>query len=412
MKKIAIIFLAIFAMSCKNKQEKSLDELMNSKDINALKIKQTNLQEQSDSLQNLAVRIAEKIAELDPQASKLVKFQIAKDTLYNHFIKLQANIETDQDVSVTPEFGGVLRLLVKEGQYVRSGQLIATISDGGLSEQVNQAKIQVDQAKSQLQQAEIQRDLAKTTFEKQQSLWNQKIGSEMQFLQAKTNYETTQKQVLAAKQQVSAAQRGVSGAESQLAKTRLRAPFSGRVERVITQNGQAVAPGTPIIRLVNPAGVKAVANVPENYLTAIQAGTKAIIHLPSIDKTLESQVRLVSSSINPANRTFQVQVPVPDKDGLVKPNLNAELHLNDYTAEKAIVVAETVIYEDAQGKFVYVAENVNGKEGLAKKYYVETGEVSNGMIEIISGISDGQILITEAPAKLKEGDKVELSNVK
>lgn len=412
MKKITIISLALLAMACKNEHEKSLDELLNSQDINALRVKQAKLQEQSDSLQNLAVQLAEKIAELDPQAAKLVKFQIAKDTLYHHYIKLQANIETDQDVNVTPEFGGVLHLLVKEGQYVGKGQLIATISDGGLSEQVNQSRIQVDQAKAQLQQAEIQRDLAKTTYEKQERLWGQKIGSEMQYLQAKTNYETAQKQVLAAQQQVSAAKRGVSGAQAQLAKTRLRAPFSGRVEQVITQNGQAVGPGTPVIRLVNPASVKAVANVPENYLTDIKVGTKAIINLPSIEKTLDSQISLVSTSINPANRTFQVQVPVPDKGGLVKPNLNAELHLNDYTAEKAIVVAETMIHEDAQGKFVYVADNVKGKEGVAKKYHVETGEATNGMIEITSGINNGQILITEAPAKLQEGDKVELSNEK
>lgn len=410
MKKIAIISLAILAMSCQNEKAKSLDELMNSQDVNELRLKQGQLQEQSDSLQNLAAKLAEKIAELDPQAAKLVKFQTAKDTIYNHYIKLQANIETDQDVQVTPEFGGVLRLMVKEGQYVSKGQLIGTISDGGLSDQVNQAKIQVDQAKAQLQQAEIQRDLAKTTFEKQQSLWNQKIGSEMQYLQSKTNYETTQKQVLAAQQQVSAAQRGVSGAQAQLAKTRVIAPFGGRVEQVISQNGQAVAPGVPIIRLVNPASVKAVANVPENYLPSIKQGSKAIINLPALSRTIDSQVSLVSASINPANRTFQVEVPVPDKDGLVKPNLNAEIQLNDYTSDQAIVVAETVIHEDAEGKFVFVAENVQNNVGVAKKIRVEMGEVSNGTVEIMSGIKNGQIIITEAPAKLKEGDKVELSN--
>ncbi|MGI9527101.1 MAG: efflux RND transporter periplasmic adaptor subunit [Weeksellaceae bacterium] len=406
MKKIYILSLAFLAMAC---QEEANKDNLEGQDINALKAKQIRIQEQADSLQRVSATLSEQIAELDPQAAKLVKYQTAKDSLYNHYINLQANIETDQDVQLTPEFGGVLNLLVKEGDYVKRGQLIGRISDGGLADQVNQAKIQVDQARAQQSQAEIQRDLAKVTFEKQQRLWNQRIGSEMQYLQAKTNYETAQKQVTAARQQVSAAQRGVSGAQSQLAKTQLKAPFSGRVEQVITQNGQAVGPGTPVIRLVNPSSIKAVANVPETYLSKIQKGTKAIIFLPALGRTLDSNVSLVSASINPANRTFKVEVPVPDKDGLVKPNLNAELRLNDYTSSSAIIVAETVIKEDGNGKFVYVAQNVNNNMGVAKKAYVQLGDPSNGMVEITSGIKEGQIIITEAPSKLKDGDKVQLT---
>ncbi|MDG4944813.1 efflux RND transporter periplasmic adaptor subunit [Weeksellaceae bacterium KMM 9713] len=406
MKKILFILTGAILFSCQSKQEQSFEDIIENGDLAQVKTKRDQLRAQADSLQSMVGLLNERVAELDPKAAKLVKDIVSKDTLYHHFIKIQANIETEQDVQVTPEYGGVIRLMVKEGSFVRKGQLIGTISDGGLSDQLNQAKIQVDQARAQLQQAEIQRDLAKTTFERQQSLWSQKIGSEMQYLQAKTNYETSQKQVLAAKQQVSAAQKGVSGTQAQLAKTRLVAPFSGRVEQVITQSGQAVSPGTPVIRLVNPSTVKAVANVPENYLAQIQKGTLAKIALPALERTFDSQVSLISSSINPGNRTFRVEVPIPDKDGLVKPNLNAELQLNDYTSENAIVLPQSVVREDSEGKFVFVIEQIQGKEGIAKKVYVEIGPESNGQVEVLNGIKAGQIIITEGPGKLQEGDRV------
>lgn len=406
MKKLIVILLGIFIISCQNNEEKSFNELLNQGDLGQLKSKRDQLQFQSDSLFSLMGILNERIAELDPMAAILVKGIVVNDTVYHRFIKLQASIETDQDVQISPEFGGVMRLLVQEGQSVRRGQLIATISDGGLSDQLNQAKIQVDQARSQLQQAEIQRDLAKITFEKQQSLWNQNIGSEMQFLQAKTNFETSEKQVNAARQQISAAQKGVSGIESQLAKTRLLAPFNGRVEQIITQSGQAVSPGTPILRLVNPETLKAVANVPETYLAQIENGTRAIVSIPALDRKIESQVSLISSAINPGNRTFRVEVPVDDMGGLVKPNLNAELHLNDYTSENTIVLPLTVIREDRQGSFVFIVDNIQGNQGVAKKVYVEVGSESNGEVEIIKGIEDGQIVISEGPKKIEEGDKV------
>ena len=177
------------------------------------------------------------------------------------------------------------------------------------------------------------------------------------------------------------------------------------MEQVITQSGQAVAPGTPVIRLVNPSTVKAVANVPETYLPKVQNGTKAVVALPALDRTFDSQVSLVSTAIDPGSRTFKVEVPIPDKDGLVKPNLNAELRLNDYISENAIVLPQTVVHEDASSKYVFVVEN-----GKAKKVKVEVGTESNGMVEILSGLQDNQTVVTEGPAKLKEGDNVTTKN--
>lgn len=410
MKKIFITIISFTLIySCQNKEEISTEKLLKSKNVEAIKSKREQLQNSADSLRSIISMLDNRISEIDPEMAKLVRTIQAKDTLYNHYIKLQASVETEQDVNIYPEFGGIMRLLVKEGQFVRKGQLLATISDGGLSDQLNQAKIQVEQAKAQLSQAEIQRDLAKTTFERRQSLWNQKIGSEMEFLQAKSNFETAQKQVFAASQQVSATQKGVSGVQAQLAKTRLIAPFSGRVEQLITQNGQVVGPGVPILRLVNPSSLKVSALVPESHLANIKVGTKAIINFPALNKTLESKINLVGTSINPGNRTFKVEVPIPSNEDLLKPNLNVELQLNDYISESAIVLPESVIKEDAGGKYVFSVEKIQDGKGIAKKLYIEPGSESNGFVEILSGVTSGQIIITEGPNKLGEGDKVERS---
>lgn len=410
MKKIFITIISFtLIFSCQNKEGISTEDLLKSEDVEALKVKREQLQSSADSLHAIVLMLDNRISEIDPEMAKLVKAIEAKKTVYNHYVKLQASVETEQDVNVSPEFGGIMKLLVKEGQFVRRGQLLATISDGGLGDQLNQAKIQVEQAKAQLSQAEIQRDLAKTTFERRQSLWSQKIGSEMEFLQAKTNFETAQKQVFAASQQVSAAQKGVSGVQAQLDKTRLIAPFSGRVEQLITQSGQVVGPGVPILRLVNPSSLKVSALVPESHLANIKVGTKAIINFPALNKTIESKISLVGTSINPGNRTFKVEVSVPNNEDMLKPNLNAELQLNDYTSEEAIVLPESVIKEDADGKYVFAVENSQDGKGIAKKLYIEVGSESNGFVEILSGVNNGQIIITEGPNKLEEGDKVERS---
>lgn len=403
MKKIIIIAAGLLIVACNSKKDTPIDQLLQGNDTQAMELKLQQIQSQSDSLHKLETQLRNRIEETNPSQAENVKAIAVKDTVYRHFIKLQANIETEQDAQVTPEYGGVLSLLVKEGQYVKKGQLIGRISDGGLSDQLNQSKINVDQAKSQLQQAEIQRDLAKTTFMKQQSLWNKKIGSEIQYLQAKTNYETAEKSVVAARQQVQAAQKGVSGVNSQLAKTQLRAPFSGRIEQVITQSGQVVGPGTPVVRLVNPSDIRLKAYVPESYISSIEPGTLAEIYVPSLDETITSKVKRVSSSINPANRSFEVEVAVPDANGKLKPNSNAQLSLNDYTAENAIVLNTSAIRHDAKGKYVYVVKN-----GKAEKAYITTGEESNGLVEIESGIKSGNTVITEAPSKLEEGNNVKI----
>ncbi len=392
-------------------KNKDIDDIIEGGDLNEMKTARADLESQLGTLTAEINKLDKAISKIDTADGKyhLVKGARVIDSAYHHFIELHANIETQQDVNITPEYAGVLNLRVQEGQRVGRGATLATISDGGLREQLNQAKIQVDMARSQLKQAEIQRDLAHTTYQKQTQLWNQKIGSEMQFLQAKTNYETSQKAVEVARQQIAAAQKGVANVNAQLAKTNLRAPFSGVVEQVITKSGQVVAPGTPILRLVNDNTIKAVSEVPEQHLENIKVGTEAKVVIPALDKTINGKINLVSASINPSNRSFKVEMPLSSEGGTIKPNLNAKMLLNDYTSDDAIVIPESTVRQDADGEYVYIVEKFNNKNmGLAKKVTIETGKHAEGFVEIIAGLHSGDMLILEVPKNLNNGDKVKL----
>jgi len=207
---------------------------------------------------------------------------------------------TDQNVLVYPQMAGTLqRVYVKEGQRVTKGQVLGTIDDGGLSSQLAQMKTQLA--------------LAKTTFERQEKLWKQNIGSEIQYLQAKTQYE--------------AQESGVKQLESVVGKSSLKAPFSGIVDQIIKDQGTVVSPGpgAEVFRVVNLKNMYVEVEVPEAHLPTVTPGKLVEVHFPILGKTLQSKVKQTSNFINPGNRSFRVEIPVSNKDGNIKPNLTAEL---------------------------------------------------------------------------------------
>jgi RND family efflux transporter MFP subunit len=268
---------------------------------------------------------------------------------------------------------------------VSKGQLLATIDDGGLSQQ--------------LAQLEVQETLAKTTFERQQNLWNQKIGSEIQYLQAKTNYE--------------AQKNAVSQLQSQLAKTNIRAPFSGVIDEVITEQGTVVGAGqTPVIRLVNLDDMYIESDIPESFITNVTIGKEVQVYFPILGDTIYSKVRQVGSYINPSNRAFKIEVAVSNNNGHVKPNLTAKLMINDYTNEKAILIPQSIISENAEGQqYVYVTEIKDNNEAVAKRCIVETGRTQNDMVEIIDGLKDNDILVNEGARNVKDGQTVKILTI-
>lgn len=389
MKKLLTILLATFLLiSCGGEGEKvAVEDVIEQGDLAAIRAKRKEIMGDYSEMQNKIKQLNEAIAKLDTlKKLPLITTLQIKDTIFNHYLELQGNVDTKQNMVLYPEYSGVLsRVYVKEGQRVGKGQLLASIGDGGLSQQVAQM--------------EIQADLAKTTYERQQRLWEQKIGSEIQYLQAKTAYEAQLK--------------AVEQMKTQLGKTGIRAPFSGIVDEIITEQGSVVGPGqSQILRIVSLNNMYIETEVPEKYITQLKKGTDVQVNLPVLGTTIATKVRQVGNFINPVNRSFKVEVAVPNKKGLIKPNLTAKVKINDYTNDKAILIPQSVISENAEGEqYAYVVSTPNADgEAIAKRVIIETGLSQGDNIEVTNGIKSGDAVIQEGARSVKDGQEVKIIN--
>jgi RND family efflux transporter MFP subunit len=312
----------------------------------------------------------------------LITAFITETQSFEHQIEIQANIKTRQNVLIYPEFAGrLITLKVVEGQNVKKGNLLALIDDAGITDQLDQMILQLN--------------LAKTTFERTQRLWDQKIGSEMMYLEAKTRYKAAQKQVSQIKQQ--------------LAKTKIYAPFNGTIDQIFSNEGANVAPGiTPILRIVNLNKMYVEADVPENYLTSITKGSKARVQIPVLGKSQSTLIRQIGNYIRPSNRTFRVEASLENPNKEIKPNLNAKLSIIDYINPEAIMVPRRAVRSNSQGQnYVFILSNPEGENKfIASKQFVQLGKTKNEMIEIIKGVSKGDLLIDEGVSLLEPNQKV------
>ena len=388
MRKIYSLLLisAVVLSACSKEKETTIEEVIATKDIKQIRAKKSDLDkaqtEISDQIKLLNVEI-EKLDTL--KRNPLVTAIVLENQVFVHYLELQGNVQTKQNVLVYPEMAGTLQqVYVKEGQRVSKGQVLATIDDGGMAQQVAQL--------------EATTELARTTFERQKRLWDQKIGSEIQFLQAKTNYEA-QKNTL-------------NQVKAQLGKSTVKAPFSGVIDDVIKEQGTVVAPGqgSEIFRIINLDEMYLEADIPETYINSITKGKEVKVEFPVLGKMLETNIRQTGNFINPANRTFKVEIFVPNKDKSIKPNLTAKLMINDYTNPSAILIPQSIISENAEGEqYVYVINNIEGKMGVANQVVVKTGKTQGDVIEILEGIKPGDQLIEEGARSVKDGQKVEIS---
>lgn len=373
------MFLSILAsvlFACGNKENnQSIDKLIETKNVKVL-------QEKKTALQLEIATIEEALASLNVKKEEaLVAVMTVKDTIFNHYLDIQGNVNTKENILVQPEFSGTLiSLTVKAGQKVSKDQILGRIDDAGMSQQ--------------LAQIENQYALAKTTFERQKNLWDQKIGSEIQFLQAQT--------------QMISAQKNVAQMKAQLSKTVIRAPFSGTIDEVFVEKGQVVAPNPQgLMRIVNLGNMFVSTSVPENYIGKLKVGTEVDVYLTSLGKTYKGKVRQIGSFINPNNRSFGIELSVPNPENLLRPNQVAKLKIIDYVNKNAIVVPTGVIQEDAKGnKFVFTVEGSNGKSGNAKKVSVTLGQSSDNVTEILSGLNATDIIVTEGVNTISNGMKL------
>jgi len=377
MKKIILLsVLSLMLFACgKGEKEQSIDSLISSKNVKAL-------QEKKVALQAEIATIEEALATLDVKVDEaLVGVTIVKDTVFNHYLEVQGNVDTKENIVIQPEYSGTLTsLTVKAGQRVSKGQILGRVDDAGMSQQ--------------LASAENQYQLAKTTYERQKNLWDKKIGSEIQYLQAQT--------------QMVSAQKAVSQIKAQLSKTVIRAPFSGTIDEVFVEKGEVVAPSAQgLMRIVNLGNMYVSTTIPESYIGKLKIGDQVDVFLTSLGKTYKGKVRQVGSFINPNNRSFGIEVSVPNPENLLRPNQVAKLKIIDYVSKDAIVVPTGVIQEDANhDQFVFVVDGSNGKTGKAKKVLVKTGKSSDNVTEILSGLSTNDVIVTDGVNNISEGMKL------
>jgi membrane fusion protein, multidrug efflux system len=320
---------------------------------------------------------------VDTSAARKMKavtvLTVAPET-FAHYIEVQGSVESDNVVQANAEMPGILnKVLVKEGDKVAKGQVLATMDNAVLQSSVSELNTQLE--------------LANTVFVKQKALWDQKIGTEIQYLNAKTQKEGLDRKLATLRRQVG--------------QNRILAPISGTVDMVTARDGGAASPGMPLFRLVNLSDLKIVAKVSESYLQYLKKGNNVEIALPGNEsKKLLGTISYVGEVVDPGSRTVEVQVKLSSATDALRPNQTASVRINDRTMKMVIVIDENVVQNNDMGQIVYVASSENGKR-IARAKKVKTGLSYNGRVQIENGLAVGDQLITQGYQDLSDGQTIQ-----
>ncbi len=375
MKKITLLFIAAtLAISCAK-------EVKNSS-LEALNAKKTNLITKIDSLNTVLKLVEEEIIKLDPDKNfQTVTVLPVKNGVFKHFLEIQGVAKANKNIDISPEMGGtVTAILVKEGQKVQAGQLLIQLDDASIRNSINELNTQLS--------------LAKTTFDRQERLWNQKIGSEMQYLQSKAQKEGLEN--------------NLSSLRTQARKMKIIAPFSGIVDEIFPRLGELTSPQMPTVRLLNLDQVYVEADVTETYLPIIKVGTETIVHFTSINKETNSKISQVGDYINPANRSFKIRINIDNKDQSIKPNLLADIKIADFEST-GIIIPATLVQQDQNGNnyvFTIITEN---KQQKVVKNKITIDKEYNNEIYISAGLTANDTLVNAGSRFVKDGDIVKIS---
>lgn len=354
------------------------------------------LKTQQNTLTNQIKNLESEIAKLDTSSSnsvaKLVGISAVTAQYFAHYIDLQGNVTSDNISYVSPRMGpGQVRsIFIKKGDMVKQGQLLIKLDDAVMKQSVIAAQKSLETLKTQL-------SFAKDIYQRQNNLWKEGIGTEVQLISAKNNVQSLERQIAAGEEQIKVA-------EEQLRATNVTADVAGVVDELNVRVGEifaGIAGVMPQIKIVNTAAMKVTTEIPENYSSKIKQGSKVIINLPDINKVFNSSVATASRSINANNRSFEVEVKIP-YDANIRPNQLAQIKFLDYEATNAIAVNINTVQTDEKGKYVYIAV-ANGNKLMARKKMIVVGEVNGQLIEIKSGLNAGDQLITEGYQNIYEG---------
>jgi len=355
--------------------------------------KKAYLQSKKSELNKLTLEVAQLEAEIskdDPSFGqkkvRLVTTSPIERATFEHYIEIQGSIQAEYMVDVTSETPGrIISLKVKQGDPVQKGQLVAELDLEGL--------------KKQIAEVETSLELATTVYERQKRLWDQNIGSELQYLEAKNNKDRLEK--------------SLETLRFNLDKGNVYAPISGVVEMEMQQAGEMASPGYPIVQILNTNQLKVMASVPENYLKAVNMSETVKVKVPALDWETQSRISQIGRVIDPSNRTFTVEVALRDPQHKLKPNLLAYVYFKEFEQEDVVIIPLNLVQEEVGGKKYVLVVDRSGPEALARKVYVKIGRANDaGDVVITEGLQGDEELILEGARGLVDKELIEITNAK
>jgi len=371
--KILLISIAfsLVLLSCKTETESgNLQSELDSK-----KVEYSNLKLEINSLQ-------QKIKDKDTTTSKegiAVNIQIAETSHFEHFFKVNGSFEAVHSAYVSPETAGQVKsILVKEGNQVKKGQLLAKLNTSVIESSIREVKTALS--------------LSTIVYKKQKELWDKKIGSELDYLRAKTDMEATENKLLTL--------------QSQLDMAIIKSPIDGVVDDVALKVGELAMPGQLMMHIINLNDFYLNAEVSESYLPYLHKGDEVAVHLLAYsDKNIEAKIYRISNMINPENRSFTVQVKLNNPEGILKPNMLAEIKFKDYEDKAAFIVPSIIVKDDFNGSYLFIAEKKNG-ESIARKIYIESTKSQGEFSMVDKGLNVGDLVIIKGYNQVVDGSLV------
>ena len=346
--------------------------------------KRDSIQTQIDSLKGELRLLDNAIAEIDPEQKKyrreiFVSTQKITPSQFEHYFQAHGTVAAENNILITPEMPGTIKSIhVKEGEAVKSGQMLISLNTDIIDGSINEANTALD--------------LAKDIYKRQEKLWAKEIGSEIQLLEAKNRKESLEQRL--------------KTLSAQREKSIITAPSTGTIDEILPRIGEMVSPAMPVLRMVNLSSVYIKSDISENYLKSIQKEDPVQIEFPSLDINTEAKINQVGNFINPENRTFKIRVEIENNEKLYKPNLLAIISIRDFQQDSAIAVPSEYIMADANAKqYVFIVFEEN-KTTRAKKTYIETGPTHNGQTLIINGLKENDLLITEGARSVTDNEIV------
>lgn len=373
MKNLVFILLLLSAMSCRQKPTK--ESL--SKEI-------ADYKKEVQTLQGKITSLEEQLSSLDTMQGQKTRIPVFIDTIkqsqFSHFVTINGLVEAENSAAISPEISGqVKKIHVQEGDRVKKGSLLVSLSTAVIRNNLNQVDSQLA--------------LATTTFEKQKELWQEEVGSEMEYLQAKTNKESleSQRQMLL----------------SQIEMSIIKAPYNGIVDNISVQAGEMASPGMPVLQLVNLKKMSIEGNLSEKFLHAIKVGDEVVVTFPALPAIkMQVPISRLGQIIDQDSRTFAIEVKINNPAERIKPNMLALLEVMDYQRKQALVVPSIIIKEDIKGKYLYTVSEEN--EAKAHKQYIETGRSYNNQTVVVKGLNPGNKVIVSGYNKVNNGTLVEI----